>query len=142
MASGEAERLLIEIGRLLAQDTEYPLDGTLLYAELDDNMVAPSIFKDRGNHILYRRPDLDRVGDALLDLWETQTAEPRWVEIEYVVRGDTFDATYTYPDEIPPVSPDEGMLDRRARIVARHFGNKPIVYPPWDNDDGVPQYTL
>ncbi|SDA27493.1 hypothetical protein [Sphingomonas sp. NFR15] len=105
-------------------------------------MVAPSIFKDRGNHILYRRPDLDRIGDALLDLWETQTSEPRWAEIEYVIRSDTFNATYTYPDEIPPVGPDEGSLDRRARIVARHFGDKPIVYPPWDDDDGVPQYTL
>lgn len=142
MANNEAERLLLELGLLLAEDHEYPSDGTLLFARLDYNWVAPAIFKDRGNHILYRRPGLDRIGDALLDLWETQTSEPRWAEIEYVVRGDTFDATYTYPDEIPPVAPEEGMLDRRDRIVARHFGEKPVVYPPWDDDDDVPDYTL
>ena len=132
MASDKAERLLNEIGRLLAEDTEYPLDGTLLHAELDRNMVAPSIFKDRGNHVLYRWPDLDRLGDALLDLWEAEEPGKRWAEIEYVIRDGTFEASFTYPEEIDPT---EESLDRRKRIVKRHFGDKPIVYPPWPPDD-------
>jgi hypothetical protein len=33
-------------------------------------------------------------------------------------------------------------LDRRDRIVWRHFGKKPIVYPPWPPDDGLPEYEF
>lgn len=63
------------------RDREYPLDGTFLYARLAPNMVAPSIFKNLENHILYRSPDLDRLGDALLDLWGAQEARHRWAEM-------------------------------------------------------------
>ena len=127
MGNDRIERLLNEIGHILAEDTEYPLDGTLLYAQVDTNWVAPSIFKPRGNHVLYRWPDLDRISVPLLDLWEEQEPERRWAEIEYVIRGAKFAATFNYPEEI---APDEEPLDRRDRIVARHFGDKPIVYPP------------
>lgn len=139
MANDETDRLLNEIGQMLAQDREYPLDGTLLYAELDRNMVGPSIFKELGKQILYRRPDLDRLGDALLDLWEAQDTDDRWAEIEYLVRDGKFDVTYTYPDEIDP---EEDSMERRDRVVRRHFGNKPIVYPPWPPEDGAPDYDL
>lgn len=139
MADNETERLLVEIGQLLAEDREYPLDGTLLHAELDRNMVGPSIFKDRGKDILYRDPDLDRLGDALLDLWEAQETDDRWAEMEYVIRGGKFEVTYTYPDEIDP---NEEPLDRRDRIVWRHFGKKPIVYPPEQPDPDWPEYAL
>jgi hypothetical protein len=129
--SDEVERLLNELAVLLAEDTEFPLDGTLLYAELDKNYVAPSIFKDRGDHIVYRDPDLERLGDTLLDLWEAQDGKRRWTAIEYVVRGDKFTASFTYPEEIDL---SERSFDRRDRVVARHFGNKPIVYPPPPSD--------
>ena len=135
MASDETERLLNEIGQLLAEDTEYPLDGTLLYAQLASNMVAPAIFKNRGNHVLYRWPDLNRLGGALLDLWEAREPGKRWAEIEYLIRGGKFEASFTYPEEIDP---EEDHFERRKRIVKRHFGDKPIVYPPWpppDDDD-------
>jgi hypothetical protein len=125
----QTERLLNEIGQLLAEDTDYPLDGTLLHAEVGRMFVAPSIFKDLGDHILYRSPDLDRLGDTLLDLWQAQGSGKRWVEIEYVIRGDEFAAVFVYPDEIDP---DEEPLSRRRRIVSRHFGNKPIKYPQPD----------
>lgn len=126
------ERLLNEICQLLAEDMEYPLDNTLLHAEVGRAYVSPSIFKDRGNHILYRDPDLDRLGDALLDLWEAQQGEKRWAELEYLVRNGRFEATFIYPEEIDP---EEESLDRRTRIVSQYFGDKPIVYPPFDEDD-------
>lgn len=132
MPSASTQSFLNDIGRLLAEDTDFPLEGTLLYAKLDKAFVAPSIFKDLGDRVLYRSPDLDRLGDALLDLWETQGSGKRWSELEYAVRGGKFIATFTYPDEIDP---DEEPLDRRDRIVARHFGQKPIVYPQPDEDD-------
>ena len=139
MPENETERLLNQIGQLLAEDTEYPLDGTLLHAELDKNYVAPSIFKDLGDHVLYRDPDVDRLGDALLDLWEAQDADTRWAEIEYVIRGDTFQASFIYPEEIDP---NEEPVARVDRIVARHFGKKPIKYPPPPGDDDLDTFHL
>ncbi|HEU4649940.1 MAG TPA: hypothetical protein VFS49_00860, partial [Croceibacterium sp.] len=102
MTRDRASQLLNEIGQLLAEDTDYPLDGTLLYAEVGKGFVSPSIFKDRGDHVLYRSPDLDRVGDALLDLWAEQDSDRRWSEIEYLVRDGNFRAILSYPDEIDP----------------------------------------
>nr|WP_277923802.1 hypothetical protein [Sphingomonas sp. TREG-RG-20F-R18-01] len=140
VANDETDRLLGEIGQLLAEDTAYSLDGTLLYARVRSTMVAPSIFKNQGNNIVYRRPDLDRLGDALLDLWNAETPQNRWAEIEYLIKGDTFEVTYTYADDIDP---DEDTFERRDRIVKRHFGDKPIVYPDFPpEDDGAPSYDL
>lgn len=126
------EELLNLIGELLAEDIEYPLDKTLLHAEVGRAFVSPSIFKDRGDHILYRDPDLDRLGDALLDLWDAQQGPDRWAELEYMVSNGRFDATFVYPEEIDPA---EEPLDRRRRIVIRYLGDKPIIYPPDEDDD-------
>jgi hypothetical protein len=126
------ERLLNEIGQILAEDTEYPLDGTLLYAEVDGSAVGPSIFKDRGNHILYRWPDLNRICAPLSRLCEQEPPAKRWAEIEYLIRDGKFDVAFTYPEEIDP---EEDPFERRKRVVARYFGDKPIVYPPMPGDD-------
>ncbi|OYY90465.1 MAG: hypothetical protein B7Y45_07565 [Sphingomonas sp. 28-66-16] len=126
MVSDESGKILNEIGQLLAEDRAYPLDNTLLFARLDYGMVAPSIFKDLGNHILYRSPDLGALGDALLELWDEQPEGRRWAEMAYLVKDGKFDAVFVYPDEIDP---DEDPMDRRTRIVRRYFGDKPIVYP-------------
>lgn len=139
MANEKTDRILRDIGRLLAEDLAYPIDGTLLYAEVGWNMVAPAIFKDRGNSIVFRWADLDRLGDALLDLWDAQEPEKRWAEIEYLIRDGRFEATYNYQDDIDP---DENGFARRDRIVKRYFGDKPIVYPPFPEDDGIPAYDL
>ena len=140
MANNETDRLLGEIGQILAEDTAYPLNGTLLYARVALNMVAPSIFKILGNNVVYRRPDLDRLGDVLLGLWEAEDPKSRWEDIEYFVQDDKFEVTYTYADEIDP---DEDTFERRDRVVRRHFGEKPIVYPSFPpDDDGVPSYDL
>ena len=139
MASDETERLLAEIGQRLAEDHEYPLDGTLLLAELDRNWVAPSIFKELGNQILFRWADHDRICGPLLDLWEAQDTDDRWAEMAYVVRDGRFEVSYTYPDEIDP---DQDPMDRRDRVVRRYFGEKPIVYPTGFPDDGLPTYDV
>jgi hypothetical protein len=139
VASNETGHLLNEIGQLLAEDTEYPLDGTLLHAALGANSIAPSIFKNRGNHVLYRRPDLNRLGELLLNLWEAEEPGKRWAEMEYVIRGGKFEAIYTYPEEIDR---KVDSLERRKRIVKRHFGDKPIVYPPWPPPDDVDGQTF
>lgn len=139
MANDEAEKLLNEIGQLLMEDRKYPVEPTLLYAQLDRNMVGESIFKELGNQILYRRPVIEGLPYALLDLWEAQEGEDRWAEMEYLLRDGKFEIVYIYPDEIDA---EDDLVERRARAVRRHFGEKPIVYPPWPPEDDAPEYDL
>ena len=139
MANDEAELLLNEIGQLLTEDSEYSSEPTLLYAQLDRNMIGESIFKEPGNQILYRRPVNERLPYALLDLWEAQEGDDRWAEVEYLVRDGKFEVAYIYSDEIDP---EEDVVERRARGVRRHFGEKPIIYPPWPPEDDVPEYGV
>lgn len=137
MSDTEIGKLLNEVGQLLAEDTDYPLEGTLLHAEVDQGYVSPSIYKDLGDHALYRRPDLDRLGDCLIDLWKAYPSDKRWAEMLYVVRGPAFEANFIYPGELDP---KEWPMERRERLVKAHFAGKPIVYPPWEDDAG--DFTL
>lgn len=138
MQTDESDALLNEIGQLLAQNRDYPGVDTLLYAEVGHGYIGESIFKILGNQFLYRDPLNRRLPYALLELWEAQEGDDRWSELEYVLRDGQFDVNYFYPDEIDP---EEDLADRRARSVRRHFGDKPIVYPPWD-PDAFPVYDM
>ena len=97
MATDEINGLLNEIGQLLTADRDYPLEPTLLYAQLDDNMVGESIFKELGNQILYRWAINRRLPFALLELWEAQDGGERWTELEYLCRDGRFEVVYIYP---------------------------------------------
>lgn len=133
MASDKTERLLNEIGQLLIEGTTDSTRKILLHAELDRNMVAPAIFEDAENRIVYRDAD-SRLDYALLELWEAQDSTKRWVEIEYLLHGENFEASFTYAEE---VDPEEDPLERRDRVVARYLGKKPIDYPPPTADEPV-----
>lgn len=140
MSEIKVSKLLQEVGALLAEDTEYPLENTYLYAHLDESLVGPSIYKDIGTHVLYRDPDLDRLGDCLMDLWYAHPKNKRWRIMEYVIRGGRFSVSYTYPDEL---AKDWSWHDHRKQAVARHFGGRPVIYPPEPPTDfDEPAYTL
>ncbi|HEY6814777.1 MAG TPA: hypothetical protein VI168_04480 [Croceibacterium sp.] len=110
---------------MLADDASAPHHDILLHAIVDFNMVSPSVFEDLGDHIAYRSGDR-RLDDALLDLWDAQESDKRWSEVEYLVRGNSFEVSFAYPEEIDS---DEDSLDRRDRIIERYFGKKPVEYP-------------
>lgn len=139
MNSEEDQRYIDEIASLLAVDTEYPLDGTLLYVTAWDDHVSPAIFKSAGNHIMYRDPDMNLLANKVWDFWKSQTGDVRWCEMEYLIQDGKFTLSYAYPDEIDP---DERSFDRRDRIVAKYFGDRPILYPPWDEGNDEPIYDL
>lgn len=140
IASIETERLLNEIGQLLADATGHPLAGVLLYAQVEDNMVGPATFIERGNHVEYSRTG-DSLTYPLLDLWEEEEPGKRWAEMEYLLRNGKFTVTFAYPDEINSDEDFDVHFARRDRIVKRHFGDKPIIYPPMP-DDGAQQFDM
>ena len=139
VATDDSEHLLNEIGRLLMADDQYPLEPTLLYAQLDINMIGESIFKELGNQFLYRWPVNERLPYALSELWELQEGDDRWAELKYVLRNGRFEVAYIYPEEIDP---EEDILERRERSLLRHFGEKPIVYPPFPPEDEAMEYDV
>ncbi len=117
MSSEETNRILNEIGQLLAEDKVYPLDGTLLYAQVEAGKVSIAIFKNRDNSIVYRWPDLDHLGDALFDLWYAEKPKNRWAEVEYLVRGDTFEVVYVYANEIDPDEEHSIAAIKSSRVI-------------------------
>lgn len=131
MADDSIAELLNEIGQILADDREYPLEGTLLYAEVAPAMVCPSVFKNLGNRVLYRISN-GRLTNPLLDLWEEEKPEKRWAAIEYLIRDDKFDVAFTYPEDIDP---GEDPMDRRDRILKKYYGDKPVHYPQMSEED-------
>lgn len=132
MATNDTERLLIQIGQMLAEDTAYSLDHTLLHADVDPEMIGASIFKDAGDHVVYRHLDMERWSDVLLDLWYAQDGPARWSEIEYFIRDGRFDVRYFYPDDPQRL---EGFVEKRDDLIRRYYGEKPVLYPPWDDDE-------
>lgn len=133
MVSEESEKLLSEIGQVLAEGGEDAVADTLLYAQVGDNWCSPAVFEDLGNHILYRDVAMKAICNPLMDLWDEAGSGPQWAEMEYLIRDGRFAVTYTYPEEIDP---EEDEFRRRDRIVARYFGEKPILYPPWKPGGG------
>ncbi len=125
MGNNAIESLLNEIGCVLAEDNDYPLDGTFLYAEVASQMVEMSIFKDLGDHLLFRLP-INELSDALLELWEAAPPEKRWSAIQYKIEGGRFDASFTYPEEM---NPEESAGDRRRHILQQRYANKQVLYP-------------
>ncbi len=72
-------------------------------------------------------------------LWDEAEPDKHWAEMEYLIHDGRFTVIYTYPEEIDP---EEDPFDRRDRIVARYFGDKPILYPPLPAGDDVQQFEL
>lgn len=126
MAKDEMERLLNEIGNVLAQDADYPLEGTFLYTEAAAASADISIFKDLGDHLLFRWP-MSGLSDVLLELWAAEAPDKRWAAMQYRIEGGRFDASFTYPEAFDPA---EWTGDRRERVLQQRYGNKRVVYPP------------
>lgn len=135
MANDETELLLNEIGQLLAKETGFPRSSVLLYAQLEPDAVGLDIFVEHSSYVEYSHSG-NSLTDPLLDLWEVEEPEKRWAEMEYLLRNGKFTATFTYPGEVDPEEESDAFFARRRSIVARHFGDKPIVYPPWPDDGG------
>jgi hypothetical protein len=69
---------------------------------------------------------------VLLDLWEAQNGKDRWEEIHYLVKDGLFDVSFVYPDQLDS---DAMWLEHRDEVIKQHFGDKPVEYPDWDDED-------
>jgi hypothetical protein len=123
--ANETGAQLNEIGNILARDTDFPLDGTLLYVEADWGTANISIFKNLGAHLLWRDPTQE-LSYALLELWESEALDKRWSSMLFRIEGEKFAASFTYD----PLDLNVSTIDRREVILQERYGNKQVIYPP------------
>lgn len=138
MEADEVTHLLNLIGNALAEDAKYPLEGTLLYIEIDWDMLGQSIFKDGGDEIVFRwnAGDLE---EPVRQLWEGEPKHKRWSEMEYFISGGKFEVRFIYEEEIDK---NEDFGDRRDRAVRRYMGDKPIFYPPLPDEGDTQRFEF
>ncbi len=130
MSEESPESSLQAIGEAISEEIDGDPDGAFLYAEVEPGMVYEALFLDRGGSVECIDTSA-ALSEVLLDVWYACEKGKAWATLSYTIAGNTFDASFQYPDEI---SDDEGPEDRRRRILKERYGDKPIKYPPPPSD--------
>lgn len=120
------ENILQEIGYLMAQTVGGNPDGAFLYAEVEPGAISWGLFIDRGEHVDYFFGE-DGISDSLFDLWYAAEPGKQWSGVSYAIVEGALDVQFYYSDGWDE---DEIYADRRKRILAERYGDKPIKYPP------------
>jgi hypothetical protein len=113
------------LANLLVDACEGATDGIFLYAELEPGVVAPALFQDVGDRVVYREPNSE-IMDKLEEIWENLDTLDQWLVIECRIDEGHFDARFAFPDELDP---NESEDERQPRALKAVFGDKPILYP-------------
>lgn len=116
-----------DIGGELAEIVGGDPDGVFLYAEAGEGWYGYGVFKDEGDKVRYYDPGPE-LGDLIYEAWLSEEPDKRWAIMEYAIHGTKFDAKFKFPDEVNVKSYDEN--DRRDIALRKHFGDKPVIYPP------------
>lgn len=119
---------LQNIGSLLLEACPPNTVKSLLYAELDDGVVSPSLFFQNKTGEVHFRFASEALTDVLYELWENgfNLIKPRsWTAIEYIVDDGTLKIDLTYKDQFLD---NEDLPERRPRVVSKHFGSVDVNY--------------
>jgi hypothetical protein len=93
----------------------------LLYAEVEDGVIASSVFFQADGDVAHFRYPSEDLEDLVYEFWETgnESIPPRsWRAIEYSLTGIDFNISLSYAEQFSPL---EGPHDRRPRILECHF---------------------
>lgn len=124
MANIEIGPLFEEIGQLVARDVRDDPEGAFLYAECGDGWIAPSVFANAGDHLIYRSAS-DALCDKLTEAWEAEEPDKRWATLRYEISNGRFTVALQYPDDLDP---EESTSDRRQRVLKEQFGDLEVDY--------------
>jgi len=132
MAEDRFEKLgpmLGAIGEQAADDLGGNPEGIYIYAEAGDGWYSVGLFRDEGDAVRYYRPSLD-LSHLIRDEWQAEDPEKRWCVMEYEILGNRFDTRFKFPDEVDVENLDD---DRRASALRKRYGDRQIVFPPWED---------
>jgi hypothetical protein len=110
----------------LLQSAAHDSEGKLLlYSEVEDGMISADIFsKLEGEPVRYRFSPTS-LKEAIYSYWESEDASARWATMALVVEHGRFSIDLQYADSLEA---DEGLEERRPRIVRTHFGDASVDY--------------
>lgn len=123
------EELYQAVGQLALANAP-GLNGRLLvYAEVQKGVIEPGMFYERdADRTVTFRYCTDELEDRLYELWERWQEVPGntpWFGLAYLVQDGKLQIDLSYPEE---VIPNEGLLDRRPRMVKRYFGDAEVDF--------------
>lgn len=130
MANEQLAEILAEVGGCVADIVGSDPEGAYLYAESDGGSYGAGVFQDVGESVTYFDPD-DALFEQIVRLWAAAPANAKWAVLEFEIVEQKFDARFAFAEEIDP---DETIDDRRERALRARYGDKPVVYPPMDDD--------
>lgn len=103
-------------------------DGLYLYAYAGDGYSGGAIFMDEGDLVRYY--DLtSNLFQLIREAWEAAGPDEKWEVMEYNIKNGGFDTRLVFPDEIDA---ELSITDLRSDFLSRRFGDKPVVYPKWE----------
>lgn len=115
------------IGRALVQSVPEGAEKSMLYAEIEEGVIAASVFfVGPGESQVKYLPASKDLEDESYDFWcdWKATEGTEWRALIFVVEDSGFKADLRYSDQIEPGST---RMDRRAAAVKEHFGDLDIV---------------
>lgn len=101
----------------------------LVYVEVEEGVISSDLFfqKESSNSVQFRFASQE-IQDIIYSFWESGHGKvlPRsWATMQLVVHHGHFTADFLFPDQ---VTPNEGVSDRRPRVLAAQFPGLPVDY--------------
>jgi hypothetical protein len=123
------EELYQAIGHLALANAP-DLNGKLLaYAEVQEGTIESGMFYERGaDRAVTFRYCTDELEDRLYELWERWQEIPGnapWFGLAYLVQDGKLQIDLSYPEQM---NANEGLLDRRPRLVKKYFGEAKVDF--------------
>ncbi|HVF92685.1 MAG TPA: hypothetical protein VM900_00070 [Sphingomonas sp.] len=129
----KAARLVGRIARLALNYSTNDRDRLLLYVEAEEGMHSLALYAEKERHIQVISTGAD-ISKLIDKLWRDAPSDKKWMAFALIVEDGNFTINYYYPDG-PPAG--RHLADRHLKMVAAHFGRKPIHRAPvgTDGDD-------
>jgi hypothetical protein len=138
VVTDEEKRLIGAIADSLAYLGVRLGGNALLYAEAGQAWAGGSVFIEHPDMVEWVRTGDHDVLDSVIRLWEHAPDAKKWRALTMLVGQEEFRTEFDF-EEAWNEEEDEG--DRRVPVVLQFFGDKPIVYPAWDEEGFSDQPT-
>ena len=123
-------QLFQDIGQVALDEAEELAGKLLVYAEVEDGVISPSLFFVNKNGVLRFKFCSESMKYLIYSLWERwQEQEPpnncEWRVMCYVIEGGKFEVAFTYPDQL---NEDEDDFDRSEQAIKYYFNDLKVDY--------------
>jgi hypothetical protein len=100
----------------------------LLYAEVDEQMMALDVFYRDTAGVVHYKQGSTALADLVRELWREARQggkQDEWCVLCYAINGLQMNIDLTYPNSINPL---EGVPERRPRALNKYFGTITVDY--------------